>query len=55
MTKGEPSVKNERKALRSLFSFLHQEGLYPDDPIKRIKHIRVASPTASGIIIGGRS
>lgn len=35
------AVENERKALRSLFSYLHQEGLYPDDPTAGIRHIRV--------------
>lgn len=35
------AVENERKALRSLFSFLHQEGLRPDDPTAGIKHIKV--------------
>ncbi len=35
------AVENERKALRSLFSFLHQEGLRPDDPTAGIRHIRV--------------
>lgn len=35
------AVENERKALRSLFSFLRQEGLRPDDPTEGIRHIRV--------------
>jgi len=35
------AVENERKALRSLFSFLHQEGLIPEDPTAGIGHIRV--------------
>jgi len=35
------AVENERKALRSLFSFLHQEGLRADDPTAGIGHIRV--------------
>jgi site-specific recombinase XerD len=35
------AVENERKALRSLFSFLHQEGLVPEDPTAGIGHIRV--------------
>jgi len=35
------AVENERKALRSLFSFLHQEGLTPEDPTSGIGHIRV--------------
>lgn len=34
-------VSNDRKALRSLFSFLHEEGLWPIDPTAGIKHIRV--------------
>jgi len=35
------AVENERKALRSLFSFLHQERLISDDPTSDIRHIRV--------------
>lgn len=31
----------DRKALRSLFSFLHEEGLWPFDPTARLKSIRV--------------
>jgi integrase/recombinase XerD len=34
-------ASNDRKALRSLFSFLHQEGLWPTDPTAGLKHIRV--------------
>ena len=34
-------ASNDRKALRSLFSFLHSEGLWPDDPTAGLKHIRV--------------
>ena len=35
------AVENERKALRSLFSFLKKEGLRNDDPTKGIRHIKV--------------
>jgi integrase/recombinase XerD len=35
-------VENERKSLHSLFSFLKAEGLWPDDPTERIRHVRVA-------------
>jgi integrase/recombinase XerD len=35
-------VENERKALRSLFSFLHEEGLWHEDPTAGIRHVRVA-------------
>jgi integrase/recombinase XerD len=35
------AVENERKALRSLFSFLYHEGLISDDPTAGIRHIRV--------------
>ena len=35
------AVENERKALRSLFSFLKGEGLRPDDPTEGIRHIKV--------------
>jgi site-specific recombinase XerD len=35
------AVENERKALRSLFSFLHEEGLWPQNPIAGIRHIKV--------------
>jgi len=34
-------VSNDRKALRSLFSFLHSEGLWLNDPTIGLKHIRV--------------
>jgi integrase/recombinase XerD len=34
-------VENERKALRSLFSFLHGEGLWHEDPTAGIKHVKV--------------
>ncbi len=34
-------ASNEQKALKSLFSFLQEEGLWPSNPIARIKHIRV--------------
>jgi integrase/recombinase XerC len=36
------AVENERKALKSLFSFLHQENLWPVDPTAAIKHIKVS-------------
>lgn len=35
------AVENERKALRSLFSFLKKEGLRSEDPTEGIRHIRV--------------
>jgi hypothetical protein len=35
-------VSNERKALASLFSFLHSEGLWPTNPLNGIRHIRVS-------------
>ena len=35
------AVENERKALRSLFSFLHQEGLICEDPTSGIMHLKV--------------
>jgi len=34
-------VSNERKALASLFSFLHQEGLWPVNPLNGVGHVRV--------------
>jgi len=34
-------VSNERKALAGLFSFLHQEGLWPTNPLNGIRHVRV--------------
>ena len=34
-------VSNERKALASLFSFLHQEGLWPSNPLNGVGHVRV--------------
>lgn len=34
-------ASNDRKALRSLFSFLHGEGLWPQDPTAGLKHIKV--------------
>ncbi len=34
-------ASNDRKALRSLFSFLHGEGLWHIDPTAGLKHIRV--------------
>lgn len=34
-------ASNDRKALRSLFSFLREEGLWPADPTAGLKHIRV--------------
>lgn len=36
------SVENERKALKSLFSFLREENLWPVDPVSAIKHIKVS-------------
>jgi integrase/recombinase XerD len=35
-------VSNERKALASLFSFLHSEGLWPTNPLNGIKHVKVS-------------
>ncbi|MGD1118206.1 MAG: tyrosine-type recombinase/integrase [Dehalococcoidales bacterium] len=35
------TVENERKALRSLFSFLKEEKLWKDDPTEKIRHIKV--------------
>ena len=34
-------VSNERKALASLFSFLHSEGLWPVNPLNGVGHVRV--------------
>jgi len=34
-------VSNERKALASLFGFLHSEGLWPVNPLSGVKHVRV--------------
>jgi integrase/recombinase XerD len=34
-------VSNERKALASLFSFLHGEGLWPVNPLNAVGHVRV--------------
>jgi integrase/recombinase XerD len=36
------AVSNERKALVSLFSFLHSEGLWPTNPLNGIRHVRVS-------------
>lgn len=40
-TKSAARVSTDRKALRSLFSFLKAEGLWPVDPTERIKGIKV--------------
>ena len=34
-------VSNERKALASLFRFLHSEGLWPTNPLNGVGHVRV--------------
>jgi site-specific recombinase XerD len=34
-------VSNKRKALASLFSFLHSEGLWPTNPLNGVGHVRV--------------
>ena len=34
-------VSNERKALASLFGFLHEEGLWPVNPLNGVGHVRV--------------
>ena len=34
-------VSNERKALASLFGFLHEEGLWPTNPLNGVRHVRV--------------
>ena len=34
-------VSNERKALASLFRFLHGEGLWPSNPLNGVGHVRV--------------
>ena len=34
-------VSNERKALASLFGFLHEEGLWPMNPLNGVGHVRV--------------
>jgi len=34
-------VSNERKALASLFGFLHAEGLWPSNPLSGVGHVRV--------------
>jgi integrase/recombinase XerD len=36
----EVTVRTEQKALKSLFSFLHDEGLWADNPMARIKLIK---------------
>lgn len=36
------AVENQRKALKSLFSFLHEEGLWHADPTAGIKHVKVS-------------
>jgi integrase/recombinase XerD len=48
------SVENTRKALRSLFKFLKEEGLIAEDPTEGLKHIKVLTiqkslPTADDI------
>lgn len=35
------TVGNEQKALKSLFTFLQEEGLWLDNPMAKIKHIKV--------------
>jgi integrase/recombinase XerD len=35
------AVSNERKALASLFGFLHEEGLWPSNPLNGVGHVRV--------------
>jgi integrase len=35
-------VSNERKALASLFRFLHSEGLWPVNPLNGVGHVRVS-------------
>jgi site-specific recombinase XerD len=35
------TVNSHRKALRSLFSFLHEEGLWPTDPTSRLSSVKV--------------
>lgn len=34
---GESAIRNEQKALKSLFTFLYEENLYPDNPMVKIK------------------
>lgn len=41
-TKSASAVANHRKALRSLFGFLHEEGLWPMDPTARLGSIKVS-------------
>jgi site-specific recombinase XerD len=36
------AVENERKALKSLLSFLREENLWPIDPTAAIKHVKVS-------------
>ncbi|MFC2001704.1 tyrosine-type recombinase/integrase [Chloroflexota bacterium] len=36
------AVENERKALKSFFSFLVEEGLWPEDPTSGIRRVRVS-------------
>jgi integrase/recombinase XerD len=53
------TVEMERKALRGLFSFLREEGLWFDDPTAGIRHVKVAygnrrcpSPEDVGKVLG---
>ena len=39
----ETAVKSDQKALKSLFTFLYDEGLWGDNPMARIKPIKVPS------------
>jgi len=36
------AVENMRKALRSLFRFLHEEGLWGEDPTEKIRRVKVS-------------
>ena len=36
------AVSTDRKALRSFFSFLHEEGLWPHDPTVRLRSVKVS-------------
>jgi integrase/recombinase XerD len=40
-TRSPTAVSTDRKALRSLFSFLKEEGLWPNDPTEKLKSIKV--------------
>ncbi len=40
-TRSPTAVSTDRKAIRSLFSFMKEEGLWPSDPTEKLKSIKV--------------